>query len=202
MYTLYYLPGACSLAIQVVLNELNQAVSIVDKQQVDDFEQINPIGSVPVLMADGKTLREGAAILLYLLNKHHNTLLPSSGVAREQGIQDIMFANATMHPAYGRLFFIAQTISNEQVKQLALQAAAEAITSLWQVIELQLVGQKYLGGTQPSAADILLTVYSRWEAHHPVDIPKGLKTRKMLEAVQSMPSFQLALEAEDRQSAA
>jgi glutathione S-transferase len=190
------------LATQVVLNELNQAVTIIDKNKVDDFSLINPVGSVPVLVADKKTLREGAAIILYLLNKHENTLLPSTGVAREQGIQDIMFANATMHPAYGRLFFIAQSISNEEVKQSAFEAAAVAITSLWQVIELQLAEKAFFGGDQPSAADILLTVYSRWGAHFPVDIPMGTNTKKMLEAVLSTPSFRDALAAEERQSAA
>ena len=202
MYTLYYLPGACSLATQVVLNELNQAVTIIDKQQVVDFSLLNPVGSVPVLIDEGNTLREGAAIMLYLLDKHENTMLPSTGVAREQGIQDIMFANATMHPAYSRLFFIAQNISDGEVKQSTFEAAAEAITSLWQVIELQLAEQAFLGGDQPSAADIMLTVYSLWGAHFPVDIQMGANTKKMLDAVQSMPSFQRALEAEERQSAA
>jgi glutathione S-transferase len=201
MYTLYYLTGACSLATQVVLNELDQAVTIIDKNKVDDFSQINPVGSVPVLVADGKTLREGAAIMLYLLDKHQNTMLPSSGVAREQGVQDIMFANATMHPAYGRLFFIAQNISNEEVKQSAFEAAAAAITSLWQVVEKQLTEKTFLGGDEPSAADILLTVYSRWGAHFPVDIPMGPNTKLMLDAVLSMPSFKNALAEEERQSA-
>jgi glutathione S-transferase len=202
MYILYNLPGSCSLATQVVLNELDQAVTIIDKNKVDDFSSINPVGSVPVLIADGKTLREGAAIILYLLNKHDNTMLPSTGVAREQGIQDIMFANSTMHPAYGRMYFIAHNISNEAVKQSTYEAAAEAITSLWQVIELQLAEKAFLGGAQPSAADILLAVYSRWGSHHPVDITMGTNTKKMLEAVQSMPSFKNAVAAEERQSVA
>ncbi|MFT6908456.1 MAG: glutathione S-transferase [Oleiphilaceae bacterium] len=202
MYTLYNLTGSCTLATQVVLNELNQDVTLIDKNKVGDYSSINPVGSVPVLVADEKTLREGAAIILYLLNKHENTLLPSSGVAREQGIQDIMFANATMHPAYGRLFFIAQSISNEEVKQSAFEAAAAAITSLWQVVEKQLTEKAFLGGDEPSAADILLTVYSRWGAHFPVDIPMGPNTKLMLDAVLSMPSFKNALAAEERQSAA
>ena len=95
MYTLYYFPDACSLATQVVLNELDQAVEIIDVQQVDDFKAINPGGTVPVLMDNGKTLREGAAVILYLLDKHQNTLLPVAGMPREKAIQDIMFANAT-----------------------------------------------------------------------------------------------------------
>jgi len=212
MYTLYYLPDACSLATQVVLHELDQAVEIIDKQKVDDFTAINPVGTVPVLVDNsatsqqGATHREGAAIILYLLNKHQNTMLPATGPAREQAIQDIMFANATMHPAYSNLFFIAQNIGDEKAKQSAFEAAAQAITHLWQVVEQQLElkpeKQKFLGGDQPSAADIMLTVYSRWGASFPVEIQLGPKTQKMLEAVLSKPNFQRALTTEQSQSAA
>ena len=46
MYKLYYLPGACSLAIQVVLHELNQPVAIVNKNTIENFNSINPVGVV------------------------------------------------------------------------------------------------------------------------------------------------------------
>ena len=176
MYTLYYLPGACSLATQVVLHELNQVVKIIDKQQVEDFNTISPVGTVPVLVDGETTLHEGAAILLYLLNKHENSMLPTSGPARQQAIQNIMFANATMHPAYGRLFFIAQNIKDEQAKQTAFTAAAENINQLWQVVEQQLSAKDFLGGDKPSAADIMLAVYSRWGEHFPVELTFGNKT--------------------------
>jgi glutathione S-transferase len=202
MYTLYYLPGACSLATQVVIHELGQAVEIIDKQQVSDFRAINPAGMVPVLVDNGKTLQEGAAIMLYLLNKHQHTMLPATGRVREQAIQNIMFANATMHPAYSRLFFIDQNIVDEKSKKSSFDAAAQSINSLWQIVEQQLLTQDFLGGDQPSAADIMLTVYSRWGANFPVEISLGNNTRKMLNAVQEMASFQRALSAEQRQSAA
>ncbi|OMH38027.1 glutathione S-transferase family protein [Motiliproteus sp. MSK22-1] len=202
MYTLYYLPGACSLATQVILHQLDQTVEIIDKQKVENFTAINPVGTVPVLIENGTTRREGAAVILYLLNKHPNTMLPAIGTAREQAIQDIMFANATMHPAYGRLFFIAQNITDQKIKKSAFDAAATAISSLWQVVEQQLENQSFLGGDQPSAADIMLTVYSRWGASFPVKIQFGANTQRMLDAIQSMPSFQRALSAEQQQSAA
>jgi len=202
MYTLYYLPGACSLATQVVIHELGQEVEIIDKQKVENFTAINPVGTVPVLVDNNSTLREGAAVLLYLLNKHKNTMLPETGDAREQAIQDIMFANATMHPTYGRLFFIAQNITDEKTKQSAFDAAAEAINLLWQVVEQQLENNDFLGGDHPSAADIMFTVYSRWGASFPVDIKLGVKTQKMVDAVLLMPSFERALAAENAQSAA
>jgi len=202
MYTLYYFPDACSLATQVVLNELDQPVEIIDVQKVDNFKAINPVGMVPVLRDNGNILREGAAVILYLLNKHQNTMLPATGVPREQAIQDIMFANATMHPTYSRLFFIAQNITDEKAKQSGFKATAQVITSLWQVVEQQLDKQDFLGGDQPSAADIMLTVYSRWGANFPVDISLGQNTQKMVNAVQSLPSFKRALTAEQAQSAA
>ena len=187
MYTLYYSQGACSVATQVVLRELGQAVRIIDIQQLDDFKSINPVMAVPTLIDDDKTLTEGAAIMLYLLNKHSSPLFPENN--HQQTIQDIMFANATMHPAYGRLFFLAQHINDEKVKQEALNAATESINKLWQVIEHQLADKMFLGGKIPSVADIMLTVYSRWGEHFPVDIVIGESTKKMLNAVQDMPSF-------------
>ena len=202
MYTLYYLPGACSLATQVVLHELDQAVEIIDKQKVENFSAINPVGTVPVLVDNNITLREGAAVLLYLLNKHKNTMLPESGNERDQAIQDLMFANATMHPTYGRLFFIAQNIIDEGTKKSAFEAAEEAINVLWQVVEQQLENQDFLGGDHASAADIMLTVYSRWGGSFPVDIKLGAKAQSMVDAVLLMPSFVRALAAEEHHSAA
>lgn len=208
MYTLYYVPGACSLATQVVIHELGETVNIINKHHVEDFKRVNPVGTVPVLIdnsaANGQEniRREGAAVMLYLLNKHPNILLPDEEAGREQAIQNIMFANATMHPAYGRLFFIAQTITDEQAKHAAFEAAASAINDLWQVVEQQLAEQAFLGGEHPSAADIMLSVYSRWGASFPVDINLGQNTRNMVETVQSRPSFQRALRNEELQSAA
>ncbi len=196
MYTLYYSPGACSVATQVILRELDQEVEIIDAQQHDNFKAINPIGAVPVLIDGDKALTEGAAIILHLLNKHKNSLFPENENGRQQAIQDIMFANATMHPAYGRLFFLSQHVHDKKAQQESLNSAAEAINQLWQVIEKQLVDKSFLGGNSPSAADIMLSVYSRWGAYFPVDIIFGEKTSKMLEAVQAMPNFIKTDEAE------
>lgn len=201
MYKLFYLQGACSLATQVILRELEQEVEIIEKQHVENFSKINPIGTVPTLIDGDDTLIEGAAILLHILNKHKNSMLPEKGASRQIAIQDIMFANATMHPAYGKLFFIGQNISDEDVKQLTFNVAAENINQLWQVIENKLNGKPFLGGNTPSAADIMLTVYSRWGASFPVDIVFGEKTTKLINAVQEMPNFKKADETEQAVSA-
>jgi len=202
MYTLYYMPNACSLATQVVIRELGQPLELINMQQVDYFSAINPVATVPVLVENTHVHREGAAIILHLLDKHPSVMLPAVGVQRDKAVQDIMFANATVHPAYSRLFFIAQHISDPVAQQSAFAAAAETITHLWQVVEQQLTEQDFLGGEQPAAADIMLAVYSRWGASFPVDLPLGDNTRAMLETVQAMPNFQRALAAEQLHAAA
>jgi glutathione S-transferase len=201
MYTLYYSPHACSLAIHVVLNQLGQAVKVIDKNHVDDFKAINPAANVPVLVDGNNTLTEGAAILLHLLDKHQSPMLPASGDARQKAIQDIMFANASVHPAYSKLFFLARNIVDENAKLAGFNAAAVIINKLWAIVESELQTNPFLGGNSPSAADILLAVYSTWGTFFPVDITFGEKTTAMLNAVQAMPSFTKAVEAQSVASA-
>ncbi|MRI32024.1 glutathione S-transferase [Endozoicomonas sp. OPT23] len=196
MYTLYYLPDACSLATLTVLLELDQQVTLINKTGINNFREINPVGSVPVLVDGEKTLVEGAAILLQLLQQKPNQLFPQDEDAQQQATQNIMFANATMHPAYGRLFFIAQNLPEGDARNAAFSAAAGAINQLWQFVETQLQDKNFLGGDLVSAADIMLTVYSRWGEHFPVEIETGPRTVAMLTSVLGRPTFQRALTME------
>ena len=196
MYTLYYLPNTCSLATHVVLRELDLPLTLVNKADVDDYSQINPVGVVPVLDNGKRRIREGAAIILHLLEQHHHAESSLSHFDKEQSRQDILFANATMHPAYSRLFFIGQYISDEGAKAQAFLAATDAINALWEIVDNNLYNQEFLGGSKPSAADIMLTVYSRWGMYFPVDITVGNNAQKMLDAVQRRSSFQASLSAE------
>lgn len=197
MYTLYYIPDACSLAIHTLLLELGQAVTLIHKASVPQFETINPTGQVPVLDTGAVQLREGAAIILYLLNQHPNPLLPiNSAAPTQKSIQQLLFANANMHPAYSRLFFLAAQEIDNAVKLHLQQQAALAINRLWQVVEDELHSGSFLGGNNPSAADLLLAVYSRWGEHFPVDIVIGPRATAMIQKVIALPSFQQALAAE------
>lgn len=202
MYQLYYLPNACSLATQVVMRELELPVEIIDITGVENFKKINPLGNVPYLVDGDLGYREGAAIFLKLLEENENTLLPKTGEARRSSIQNLMFANATVHPAYSKLFFIVNAIPEGKERDAALRAAATSVSALWMVVEEQLQKQAYLGGDSPSAADFLLAVYARWGTHLPVEIKIGKRASAMVTAVQARPSFVASLEAEEKFSAA
>lgn len=197
MYTLYFLPGACSLATHAILNELSQPVNLVHRQDADHYAALNPAGTVPVLVAQNRVFNEGVAILLYLLDKHENTLIDRDGESRQRAIENMLFANASMHPAYGRLFFIERNIGNAESRQQAFAAAVDAINNLWAVVEEKLKDTSYLGGDSVSPADFLLAVYSRWGQFFPVNITIGVNTQRMIDSVLSRDSFQRALQREN-----
>ena len=196
MYELYYMPGACSMAFHVMLKELGQPVTLINRQDVADYEAINPAGTVPVLK-DGDTLvREGASIALYLAEKHQTGLLPASGKARTAAIDAMMFANATMHPAYSKMFFAANALESESAKQEALRAAAANVTRLWKTVDDRLATSAFLAGDEMTIADVMLAVYANWGSFFPVEIPLGANAERMLGRVTSRPSFRAALSAE------
>jgi glutathione S-transferase len=107
MLTLYFAPGASSMAPHIALNEIGvsftpRPLSFARKEmQRPEFLAINPEGKVPAMLIDGRLLTEVAAILYYLARKFPESgLLPDGDVEAEaQVISWMSFIAATLHPA-------------------------------------------------------------------------------------------------------
>lgn len=200
MYKLYYAPGACSLAIHVILNELNVPFEAIRKSTKDgslktpEFLKINPRGQVPVLEVDGQTIREGGAILVWLMDTHKSPFLPQSGIERARALEWLLWANASMHPAYGRAFWLMNQQIDDRVKSTLQQNIAAQIQTFWDEAERRLGESKYLGGTEMGAADILLAVFSNWDVG--TKFKFGPHTQRLLKEIVARPAYQKALAAE------
>jgi glutathione S-transferase len=196
MYELYYLPGTCSLATHVLLNELGQDLKLIDKAGVTNFENINPALTVPVLVDQGKILQEGASIALYLMEKHKSLFLPEQPDERAKAIQWMMFANASVHPAYSKIFFISKNMPDSEVKNDALTKAGQVVSSLWDVVDAQLRKTKFVSGDLISMGDIMLSVYANWNNFFPGKVRVGSNALRMIHEVSSRPAFKTAVEKE------
>lgn len=203
MYTLYYSPGACSLAVHTVLNELNvpfelASASLPERKNRDpEFLKLNPRGQVPVLVEDGNVFLEGGAILIYLLDKHNSPLLPKEADARAKAIEWLLFCNSTLHPAYSRSFFLAKTVKDAALKEELLLISSKAISTLWETVEAQLSREPYLAGKECTVADILLTVIANWSLSFPqAPITLGERVTQHLKKISTRPSFIKAMERE------
>lgn len=202
MYTLHYSPGACSMAVHTALLECGQNVTL---EKVDlsawhtrspEFLKINPRGQVPVLLDGAQVIREGAAQLIHILEKHKNALLPSSEPERTVALEWLMFANATLHPAYSRVFFLKKNLGDEAVTHPLMKTAVAMIQKLWDEVEGRLAAHPYLAGQHATIADILVTVIANWSNKVPHPIKLGPKSKQMFQSIIARPAFQKALQAE------
>ena len=203
MYKLYYMPGACSLAVHAILNELGQEVELENVRMAEgqprpaQFLQDNPRGQVPVLVEeDGNVIREGGAIITYLLDKHNSPMLPKSGKERAKALEWLMFANATLHPTYSRVFFALRNL-DANTKEQVLKLTGEQINKLWADIDSHLAKTKFICGDKISAADILITVIANWGiGMFPFEINYGANVKRMIKEVIARESFKAALQRE------
>jgi len=125
--TLYYAPGACSLAPHIVLAWIGAPYNV--KRVTlgsSDILAVNPAGAVPTLEDDGFVLTQAGAILHYLARKH-----PEAGLGGEstlKGEADIgrwsSFLTGDLHPSFYPVFMPDRyTI---QTDSAALKATQEA----------------------------------------------------------------------------
>src|SRR5450755_4365806 len=90
MLTLYFTPGASSMAVHIALHEIGtpfeaRPISLAKGQQhTPDYLALNPEGKVPTLLIDGRPLTEVAGILFYLARRYPEAdLLPTDDVEAE-----------------------------------------------------------------------------------------------------------------------
>jgi glutathione S-transferase len=108
MLTLYYAPGACSMAAHIVLDESGEKyepkkVDLANgEQRTEAYLKINPQGRVPALRLDnGEPLTENTAILPYLGKRFG--LWPTEELAQAKALSVIGFFAASVHPAHAHV---------------------------------------------------------------------------------------------------
>ena len=106
MLTLYYAPGASSMAPHIALFEVGATFEgrplsfRRDENKSPDYLAINPLGQVPTLVVDGRPLTEVAGILFYLAKAYPSAgLLPDDAEGQARVVSWMSFIAATVHPA-------------------------------------------------------------------------------------------------------
>lgn len=108
MLTLYYAPGACSLAAHIALEEAGETYEArrVDlgkgEQKTLDYLKIHPLGRVPALvLGNGDPLTENTAILPYIGKRY--AMWPADPLAVARALSVIGFFASTVHPAHAHI---------------------------------------------------------------------------------------------------
>lgn len=204
MYTLYYAPGAASLAVHWMLLELGvpfeaTRLDLGAGQQKDPaYLKLNPNGLVPTLVVDGTPVYECAAILLALAERHPEaTLAPAAGTAaRLAYLQWMVHLSNTVQPAF-RLWFYPEDIGGGEIAAQVQDAAARAVAAAWDRLDARLAASGgYVAGTDLTAADFLATMLMRWSRNMARPATQWPAIARYVSRMKARPAFRLLYERE------
>jgi glutathione S-transferase len=167
---LMYSPGACSVGIHVLLEEIGkpyeaQLVNLREGGQFKpEFTAVNPKSKVPTLVRDdGSVLTEYPAIAFWLARTNpEKKLLPEDMESQTRGIEALDYAVATIHmQGFSRLFRASNYTPNPADEDKVKERGKEIVEKGFAVLDKALAGKDYVAGSF-SIADSALFYVEFW----------------------------------------
>lgn len=152
MTTLYYVPGACSLAPHIVLEWIGAPYEAVRVQYGSkELLEVNPAGAVPTLREDdGWLLSQAGAILDYLAEKH-----PEAGLSGGESLREKAEAHrwssyftSDLHAAFWPVFtpFRYTTDTSEDARAAVSAAGLKLVARQLGLLNTHLEGRDWVLG--------------------------------------------------------
>lgn len=210
---LYVLPGACSLASHIALEEVAdwaiKTGATVEPHQVivvsrgDNFSPsflaINELGTVPVLETEsGQLLSESLAVLMHIADHYRCPFLapPHRTPARDQLLSLLSYMVSTALPTF-QLLWRSERFIELPEHRLALERKAEArLKTIFDHLERRIRGRAFLFDAGPSVADAYLFVLGRWALRLPNLIDALPSLRQFTTTMADRPSVLRAMKTE------
>lgn len=201
--TLYYSPGACSLAPHIVLEEVGEPfetrrVTIAEGQHLSpEYLRLNPRGRVPTLVVDDRPISEAGAILLHLAHRHAMLeLTPSETLSRARCYEWLLFLASSVHIAYAQFWRPRRFLAEGADATVLIASGRADIIRYNGEIEARL-GPGWLVGDRFSIADAYLLPFYRWGVRIGLDMEKSApKWTRWKDRMLGRPAVFRALETE------
>ncbi|GAC1346528.1 MAG: glutathione transferase GstA [Acetobacteraceae bacterium] len=200
---LFYAPGACSLGIHILMEEIGTPYEAVrlDIRAGDTtkppFIEINPKGKVPTLQRDDGTIITEYPVIAHHLAKTNPAanLLPKSAEAELRAAEAMDFCVATIHmQGFSRLFRPANFTPNEADHDAVKARGRELVEKGFAVMNKALDGKDWVAGDY-SMADSALFYVEYWGAKRlNMQLPPHLAAH--LERMLARPAVQRMLQQE------
>ncbi len=203
MNTLYYAPGACSIGIHVLLEEIGtpyEATQLDLKngaQYKPDFTGINPKSKVPTLVReDGSVLTEYPAIAFWLAATNPAAkLMPATPEGQAMALQYTDHAVSTMHmQAFSRMFRPSNFAPSEADADAVKAKGKEMYEKGFAVMDKALAGKEYLCGDYSFADSALFYVCMWWVKRMEGTLPSNVDAH--FKRMMARPAVQRTMAAE------
>ena len=199
MYTLHYTPGACSIIVHVLMEELGVPVELAkaDGASPEYRAKINPKGKVPALGTPQGLITESMAICEYLCDHHgEGKLLGRAGSwQRARTLERVATMATEMQPVFNR-YFHADDFSSDASVQAAVKSHAGTKLIKWFREQDAAMKTPYWSGGEFDLSDIYFTAMTRWGRWLNPPANEMGNIRPVYERVIARPSFQKAMARE------
>jgi glutathione S-transferase len=169
MLTLYYSPGACSLASHITIEESGapyEAHPILlakGEHKTEAYLKINARGKVPALKIDDQVLTENTAILTYLAKTYPAAnLLPKDVLGEARCISTMAWLSNTVHPCFTHIFRPERFSDDVGAHAGIKEAGKRSFFANLQEIDGILAGRPWLQGAQFTTCDPYALVFYSW----------------------------------------
>jgi glutathione S-transferase len=200
---LFYAPGACSIGIHVLLEEIGKPYEPVllntkeGAQFKPEFTSLNPKSKVPTLVRDdGSVLTEYPAIALWLASTFPEAkLLPQGAEGLAKALEYTDYAVATLHmQGFSRIFRPSNFAPNEADHEAVKARGVEIFEKGLGLFDKALEGKQYLLGEFSFADSALFYVSFWWAARLNKTLPPNVAAH--YERMKARPAVQRTLAAE------
>jgi glutathione S-transferase len=171
MLTLYFSPGACSLASHIGLEEtgapyeLKPILLAKGQQRTEEYLKINPRGKVPSLSVDGKILVENTAILTYLARSFPGKkLMPTDPAEEARCIGTMCWFSSVVHPSYQRAMRPERFAEGETAQATVKETGRKSFWANCQEIDSMIQGKDWVMGSEYTLVDPYALVFYGWGA--------------------------------------
>jgi glutathione S-transferase len=202
MYTLHNVKGWGSMGVQFLLEEMGVPYSNnwITQEEVRSpaFRSQSPLGFIPaLLLPDGRTLFESAAIFAYLAIAHPDTRLSPQPGTYDFGIylSWLNYMSTNIYPVTNMAYNGGGYSENEQQSAIIKRKAADVMLRNFTVVEDRLSHPgPYVLGKTLTGIDIYLFMLSIWALPSETELHQRCKKiARVCAALRERPKLQASL---------
>lgn len=183
MMRFYYAPGACSLGIHIILEEIGapyeaNAIDLKSGEQLGKaYRSVNPKGKLPALVReDGSLLTEFQAIAFWLAKSHPEAGLIAAGLEGEVRVLEALdFIVGSVHMRGFTLMLVPSkfVVTSGAQEEVRVHGREMAMKGLKQLSEMLGDGEWVLGDY--SIVDPAVFYLTQWAIVSGLSMPRNLK---------------------------
>ena len=203
MLTLYYSPGACSMASHIALEETGEPYNAketslaTNEHKTPEYLAINPRGKVPALDVGGEVITENTAILSYIGKRFPETkMFPEDPMEQARCISQMAWFSNTPHISQRGIMRPYRFSSIEANYHDVKETMRKNFWSDLQEIEQFIGDNDWILGEQYTMADPYSLVFYRWGVRAGLPMNDLRSFTKIKDRLLARPAVQTVLKRE------